>query len=267
VLRQLDSYLDAGASPAADRELAAHLSGCPACSAEMELRRQLRDRLRTAAKSVQAPPHLRARIRMAMETPPRRHWLQRVMLPAGALATAVVAVAISYQLGHLRLTQASQDSYVATMAARVSRIMAVGLRDHIHCSVFRKFPKQGMVSDKLFHDAEYRDLAQLVKDKVHRCKDQGCEFVHLSWRGNGALLSLVVSRKGPGESFQADELVPALVSSGLPVYRADVQRFHVAGFETARHLVYMVSDLDREENTRIMLAMSADVRQALDRML
>ena len=58
---------------------------------------------------------------------------QNAMLMTGAGAV--------YQLGHLRFTTASQESYIASVSNRVATLMRVGLGDHIHCAVFRKSKK------------------------------------------------------------------------------------------------------------------------------
>ena len=49
-------------------------------------------------------------------------------------------VLIAYQLGHLRLSVTSQESYNTSVSTHVARLMRVGLGDHIHCAYFRKFP-------------------------------------------------------------------------------------------------------------------------------
>jgi hypothetical protein len=59
---------------------------------------------------------------------------------AAALLLAVGGF-IAYQLGHLSLTVSSQESYIATVSNRVTTLMQVGLGDHLHCAVFRKYPK------------------------------------------------------------------------------------------------------------------------------
>ena len=47
-----------------------------------------------------------------------------------------------------------------------------------------------------------------------------------------------------------------LTESGLSVYRAGVQRFQMAAFETRDHLIYVISDLPQERNTELMRAMT-----------
>ena len=180
-------------------------------------------------------------------------WTQRLMPVAVALVICVSAT-IAYQLGHLRLTSASQKSYIASMTNRVATLMRVGLSDHIHCSVFRKFPKDAPKLEDLEAKlgTEYRPLIPVVRQ--HLPDDtrlmisrifgyHGRKFTHLSLKSESQLVSLVIARKNDGESFETEGLLPALTQSGIPFYRTGVQRFEIASFETGGHLVYVVSNM------------------------
>jgi len=113
-----------------------------------------------------------------------------------------------------------------------------------------------------------------VKDRVpadlqialaHRCKYHGREFIHLAFRNDSKLVSMVISLKRDGETFTKDNLGPVLAESGIPVYRAGVQRFELAGFESRDHLVYLISDLPGQKNAEIMTAMAPVVTEFLNR--
>ena len=71
------------------------------------------------------------------------------------------------------------------------------------------------------------------------------------------------ARKTAGESFRASEIVPALVQGGIPMYQAGVQRFQMTAFETRDFLVYVISDLDQQQNTELMIALSAPMKEFL----
>src|SRR4029078_13363944 len=93
------------------------------------------------ARSVSAPPRLEARIRSSIRESSRPAAWMRSLLPVAAALLGSLGGVIAYQLGHLRITTKSQESYIATISARVAGVMRVGLGDHVHCAVFRKFPK------------------------------------------------------------------------------------------------------------------------------
>jgi len=231
-------------------------------------------RLREAVQSIQAPPFLEARIRHSLNTQktPRR-WLPR-LIPVTATAAGVVALLISYQLGHLRLTVHSQESYISSVSTRVATLMRVGLGDHIHCSVFRKYPKNPPTAEEFLQKMkpQFAGLIPIVRSQVpgnyrmtlaHECRYHGRRFVHLSFMDDANMLSLVMTRKSDGESFKTEEMMPALVQSGIPMYQTGVQRFQMTAFETGDYLVYFISDLGKQQNTDLMLALAPRVKDFL----
>jgi hypothetical protein len=80
------------------------------------------------------------------------------------------------------------------------------------------------------------------------------------------MLSLVITRKGNGESFSTEDTLPALVQAGLPMYQSSVQRFQMTAFETRDYLVYFISDLPRQQNTDLMLALGPQVKDFLKKL-
>jgi len=269
-LRELDSQ--STISP----ETASHFEQCEICSKEIEARKAIRARLKTAAHSVSAPPRLAARIRSDIRDSQRHRVWGRYLLPVAAAVLMSVGALVSYQLGHLRITALSQESYIASISNRVAGIMTVGLGDHVHCTVFRKFPKNPPSLEEMTEKVgpDYAGLVPLVKDRLagdmqivmaHRCSYHGRKFVHLAMRGDAKLLSMVISLKREGESFTKESLLPVLSDSGIPMYRSGVQRFEIAGFESRDHLVYVVSDLPGKENLAILRALAPAVRDLLDK--
>src|SRR5258708_1599618 len=98
----------------------------------------LRQHLKAAVETTPVPPGLETRVLAHVRaTRPQR----RAFLPAvGALAAVALLVTV-YQMGYLPLSLGPQATYIASVSANVPEIMKVGLGDHIHCSVFRKYPK------------------------------------------------------------------------------------------------------------------------------
>jgi hypothetical protein len=238
-----------------------------------------RDRLKRAVKNVPVPASLDSRIRTPIPGAlPTGRWLPRlapVVVAAGVLAALVTA----YQFGHLRLTKASQDAYIASVSSHLGALMRIGLRDHIHCSVFRKYPKNPPTAEEILNprfergvkpiSPEYAGLIQIVRSLVpenyrmtlaHQCTYKGREYIHLSLKDESNMLSLVLTRKVNGESFRAENLLSALNESGIPMYQAGVQRFQISAFETGDYLVYFISDLGKQRNTDLMLALAPPVK-------
>jgi hypothetical protein len=236
-------------------------------------------RLRAAVDSVEVPPFLESRIRARLdaETAGRR-WARIPQLVTVATAAVVLlGVLIAYQLGHLRLTVSSQESYVASVSNQIATLMRVGLGDHIHCTVFRKYPKTPLSTEEVIAKmpAEYAPLIPIVREQVsetyhmtlaHQCRYHGRKFIHLSLMDGSKMLSLVITRKGAGESFRTEDMMPALVQSGIPMYQSSVQRFEMTAFETRDHLIYFISDLPKDQNTNLMMAMAPRVKNALGKL-
>ena len=237
----------------------------------------LRERLKKAVRADAPPPFLEARIRNTIRTVERKpSWTQR-LLPVAAAVVICVGITIAYQLGHLRLTSASQESYIASVTNRVATLMRVGLADHIHCSVFRKFPKDAPKLEDLAAKLgpDYKALIPVVQRHLpgsfrlmiaHECGYHGRKFTHLSLKSESQLVSLVIARKKEGESFETEGLLPALKQSGIPFYRTGVQRFEIASFESTSHMVYVVSDMGQQENMKFMLAVAPQVKDVLSKL-
>ena len=116
----------------------------------------------------------------------------------------------------------------------------------------------------------YQDLVPLVKARVpeeyriilaHQCGFQGRRFVHLTLSNGSSLLSLVITRKQPGESMEA--LTISDHAAGVAVHEAAAENYDVAGFETDQFLAFVVSDLGARQNLRIAYALAPSVHQFL----
>jgi hypothetical protein len=235
------------------------------------------ERLKSAVHSVEVPPFLEARIRNHIRTvKPSRRWLPR-LVPVTIAAAAVFGVVTAYQLGHLRLTVRSQESYIASVSTHIATLMRVGLGDFIHCSVFRKYPKNPPTTEEFIEkiNPNYAGLIPIVRSQVpasyrmmlaHECSYHRRKFVHLSLMNDSNMLSLVITRKSGGESFSTEDMLPALVQSGIPMYQSSVQRFQMTAFETGDYLVYFISDLPKQQNTDMMLALAPGVKTFLARL-
>jgi hypothetical protein len=243
-----------------------------------QLQSAVNDRLKTAVNSVPVPPFLEARILHGLrtESPTEkagRRWLTRLIPVAAALAVCA-GFGVAYQLGHLRLTVNSQESYIGSVSTHISTLMRVGLGDHIHCAVFRKYPKNPPTTEQFIAkmNPQYAGLIPIVRSQVpdsyrmmlaHQCSYHRRKFVHLSLMSDSNMLSLVITRKGDGESFSTEDMLPALVQAGIPMYQSSVQRFQMTAFETRDYLVYFISDLPKQQNTQMMLALGPKVKEFL----
>lgn len=274
LLPELDAYLSRTLPAPALQQITDHLAACPGCSAEVELRRGVRTRLRAAVDSVAPPLFLETRIRASVgATRQKRSWFA-YLAPVAAVAVLFLGVGIAYQVGLLRYTAESREAYAQSVTSRVPVLLAVGLGDHIHCSLFRKYANNAPKVEQLTQDlgSQYAGLIPVMNENIppgyslmmaHQCRYHGRGFVHLSLKNGGKLLSLVIAKKSEGESLSSSGLPQALSQAGVPFYTGNTQRFEIATFETKDHLVYIVSSMPQDQNTRLMLAVAPGIRNVL----
>jgi hypothetical protein len=231
----------------------------------------LDDRVRRAVRGVSAPGHLQVQIRERAEGLRRKRRGAVWMIPVSVAAVAA-GLLIPYQMGNFRWTEEARESYIGSVSYRVTAMMRGALGDHIHCAVFRKYPEGPPAGEALERDlgSQYKGLLAIVRGRVpegytlmmaHTCGYHGRQFVHLTWKGEGHLLSLLITRRDQGEKFEG---APPLEGSGIPIYDSGVQRFHIAAFESGEYLVYFISDLPERQNNAVMLAMAPDLKNFLE---
>jgi anti-sigma factor (TIGR02949 family) len=267
--RYLDSYIDNELLVETNHEVLRHLESCASCSAEVDARTRLRSRLKTAVQSQTVPPDLQVRVRERIHAHSRRpEWIFGWSRWAAAAAMAVLVIAAgigTWRANHLPPLpglgdRPAQDSYISRISETISSVLSPGLKDHVHCSVFRKYPKNAPTLEQMAKSMgqSYGPLVQLVKANVpdqyriimaHQCGYKGRRYVHLTMSDGVHLISLVIARKQEGETLEM--LQPALRPGGIPVYQAAAERFEVAGFETARYLAFVVSDMRGGQNLQI----------------
>ncbi len=281
VRRYLDSYISNELLVESNLDVLRHFEQCSECSKELETRLRIRASLQAAARQEDVPPGLEQKIRREIrERRPVRSWPFYLSLRwmSAVAAVLLISAAIWIVLRSRReLSPQEQDAYIGQISSRLSTILQVGLRDHVHCAVFRKYPKAPPALAEIARalGPQYAGLVPLVKTKVpdeyrvilaHRCHVQGRNYVHLVLRSPSSLLSLIITRKNPGESIPAAQLTPVLEAAGVPVYRGGASQFQVAAFETPAYLAFVISDLPEERNLQLAAALAPSVQGFLNQM-
>jgi hypothetical protein len=271
----IDIYLDGELSPDEQPSFDVHLKDCPQLTETIAKRAGLRTRIRAAAKDrVATPPGLEQKVRARLGNPARRY--QRAWpLTMATAATIVLAfgLAIYWRAGGLRLTPASRESYIASCAEGISPVMQVGLKQHIHCAVFRKPgsaapSREGMARDLGPRFAELIPAVQrhlpggFRVTEAHLCHYQGRTYTHVTATDGRGLVSLLVTDRINGEALES-KLRPVAANAGEALFTTSAQRFSVAGFETRNHLIYFVSDLNSGQNLTLFNQMVPEVSRAI----
>jgi anti-sigma factor (TIGR02949 family) len=280
--KYLDAYISNELLVETNYEVLRHIESCPACAAEVDTRLRLRSQLKAAVNAQTAPPELQVRIREQIRTSRSESWVHLGWLRAGwprwAGATAALVVAtglwVNYSTDRMPALsdRPGQNTYITRISANLAAVLKVGLGDHIHCSIFRKYPKERPPVEKMEAalGPAYAGLLPVVRTAVpegykvimaHQCSYAGRKFVHLTLEKDGGLLSLVVARKQTGESLNG--LSPAAAASEVQIYQSAAGRYQVAGFEAGNFFAYVVSELRNKENLQIAASVAPAVREFL----
>jgi anti-sigma factor (TIGR02949 family) len=271
VAEALDIYLDRELPADEMNAIAKHLEQCPDCARELGERQAFRARLRAAARSTPVPADLVSGIDRRLNARARHGFLHPGMMALAAAAMLAVCIGA----WRVEFNHPDQNAYLQQVSTGVARIMRVGLNDHVHCAVFRKYPAQPPSLEHMTQllGRQYADLEPIFAAHIppgvkvvlaHQCSFRGRRYVHLIARDGTRLISLVIARRQEGEAFEND-LRAVAEEGGEAMYSAGAPQFSIAGFETPAHLVYLVSDLSQQQNLHVMEAMAVQLRDALSK--
>lgn len=272
-LARLDTRLDGELTETEAATLARHLENCATCSAVLANRMAVRERLRKVVRSAQPAPGMAVRVRSGISAGNGRNGARWGFLAAAALVLLTVGGYNSWKNGHFRMTPESRLSYIASIVPEVAPIMRVGLQQHVHCAVFRSYSAQNETVAQLAGSLgpQFAALVPVLQARVpagfqvvlaHRCNFNGRQYIHVVARRKSELISLLITQRSGGEAFESD-LRAVASEAGTPVYSSGIKRFSIAGFETSRYLVYLVSDLSQTENATVFEAMTPALRTDL----
>jgi hypothetical protein len=217
---------------------------------------EFNQRLQTAVRNIEVPPYLEARVRARLAVPSRSWGMQ--LIPVAAALAVMISAGLFFTQRHF-----SEETYISEVSAPLGALMRVGLGDHVHCSYFHRFPKNPPPLEELVRKMgpTYAALIPVVREHVpancqlvmaHECSYHGRRFVHLTLKSDTNLMSLVIARKGTGETLGGEGFAQAASA-----------RFQIASFEDRDYLVYFISDLSREKNSEMMRAMAPGVKAFL----
>lgn len=277
----LDAYISKELPTEVDQEVFRHLQACATCKDEVEVRRRIRFLVHNAVQQQAAPPFLEEKIRSQIRRrglPSISLWKVWVFVAAGLLLFSVGSWRVfrSWQ-DRLYTDKDAQANFIRALEAGLPGIVKVGLSDHLHCAVFRKFPRQypivAVAAEQL--GPKYLPLVAMLEAQIpkgsrllmaHRCTYQGRKYVHLVVKNDEGLLSLLITDRQPNESFARENLSPSSGAAGVSIFQTRAQNYEVAGFETTDELAFVVSDLSQEANFEIASRLAPVVSAYLNRM-
>ena len=261
VRAQLDAYLSGELPPQNAADVKRHLESCRECAAELAARDSMRAQLQSAVRATPVPAGLEAKVRQALRSPnraragrPRTGWW-------AVLAAASVILCV-FLVNQLRVSMNPEQAILSKTSGPLAAIFKIGLQDHLQCAVFRKYAKQPVPANQMAADLgpQFAGLAPLVEAKLpgdfrliqaHHCTAGGRAYTHFIMAGDGKLVSLILTRKQAGESLAGG------------IYQQGVARFQVVGFESQGYLVYVISDMNAQQNLQWAAKLAPTLRQFL----
>lgn len=192
-------------------------------------------------------------------------------MSVAAAVLLAVGVATSWRSGGLRFTESGQRNYILSVAQHVSPALQPGIRQHMHCAVFRKHTGESAQEMTEQLGLRFAALLPAMQNHLpkgyrvvegHRCHFQSREYWHLTATDGSHLISLLLTRRQDGEALEKN-LAPARIAAGQPLYSDSTQRFNIAGFETPGYLIYLVSELAPGQNLNTFADMVPDVARTV----
>jgi len=239
----LSSELDAKVM--ADFEL--HVQRCSACARELEYARHCDELLLDACRE-QPVDTLGLRKRVLSEISKSRHRRRFLFrrpfytLPIAAVLFLAIGIGISYFTLH---GGSSQTVYAAALDDHYEEVV-----QHAPITGWRETPHEieAFVRQQL-GDADFLD--KLAPPDYRLTSARLCDlpdkpYVHLVYKNDAREISIYVRRKDvelPGATVET--------VNGCALHATAINKFEIAGFQSQRYTVLVVSDLPRVESLRI----------------
>ena len=188
----------------------------------------------------------------------------------GLAATALLVMVV----GGWGTLQLWRDRYIEF--EDVDATLNLGIAVHIRCAINSPIADGTFTPEKmaLAVGPRYIGLVSLVEKTLprdflvpvaHQCSVDGHNYVHLIVKNQGKLLSLIITRK-EGRAFPHSSRNNIVDALGMPLHEAFLRNLHVVGFETRKHLGFVVSGLDREQTHRVAVELAPAVREYLKKL-
>jgi hypothetical protein len=293
----LDSYLSQELAVETNHAMLRHAECCGVCRTEMAARRRLRETLRRACliekMSDETCERLRLRLRADIAgaaeerevAPARPKWLKapnwpnwitavgRILPLRFALPSALTVVSLIFVVGALSLFLLKRREPSRLAVELSPALFDESAGDHRMCAtLFVNATAQAAMPESVKkYDPAYVALDQIAEAgaqglrlrAAHVCGYGGRRFAHLVYTGNWELISLLVTERDdralklgkiPTDDSYADEMQQALR-----------EQLALGAYQTAKHIVLVVSNLPEKENVMLAERLAAPVTEYLRR--
>jgi hypothetical protein len=285
--RYFDAYLDNELPVEIRQEVLQHIHSCSDCNGILNSRSRMKQLLRSAVTKEKVPVELAEAVRNRFRTEHRSFFGPNAagwMMAAAALLALAIGGVAALQWGSA-IQFRGDDGAFQNISARLQGILRIGLIDHVHCAILLERWKRLVSFDEMRGNTgrsalgpDFIDLVPAVQSKLgadykivegHRCVANHRQYIHLIATGDkDTVLSLVITEK-TDESFtptDAVEIMSGANASPIPIYRGRQGKYEVAGFESGKHLAFVISNLDRDSNLDFASVMAPVVYNHLHRL-
>lgn len=270
----LDSYLSAELAVETNHAILRHTENCPPCRAELAGRRQLREALQRACTqekmSEEACERLRARLRAEAAGKKTSsgfgvlEWLKKAW--AGLSARPQWSLPLALTTATLLMIGGVSLLRSAAVAELNAALIDQAVGDHrtcatkfINASGLPAMPKSAEKDDRAYldlPDAARAGAEGLQLRAAHVCSFGGRRFAHLVYTPatkESQLISLLVTQRD-AQAVKSGQLPSDAGNQGdwTHFFRdSDPEHLALGAYQTARHVVIVVSDLPEAENRNL----------------
>ena len=266
----VDSYLSDELLTETNHEVLRHLEACPDCRGEIQDRRVLRDKLKSAVKNSEIfqirdefYQELHAHLRQSSKTLARpRLFLQINKTSWMAIAACLVLTfGLSFWFLHNKgVNSFSTETAGLSNAAKQISLENLAVGDHQNCAV-----KFNLAEDPIDIDlasAEYANLRQIALnplqnaaeeykfDESHTCKFQGRDFTHIVFLHRGKKVSVLLTDLQNIGNLKNNEMI-----------KTSADGYQIARFDVKDQAVFVVSDLSEQENSSTAKLLESSARR------
>ena len=268
----VDSYLCDELLTETNHGVLRHLEMCADCRSEIQNRRILREKLKSAVKNAGLfqmregfQQELLVGLRQESKTLVSPNMFSSINRNSWMAVAA--GLILTFGLGfwffqNQNLNPSSAQIAGANEALKQVSLENLALGDHQHCAV-----KFNLAEDPIHIDlssANYADLKQSVVNPLensadkyeflesHTCKFQEHLFTHIVFLHQGKIVSVLLTDSQNFGSLKNDEMVKT--SDG---------NYQIARFDMKNQAVFVVSDLSKQENSATAELLQSSARQQL----
>jgi hypothetical protein len=278
--RYLDSYISSELTVETNHDVLKHLEICKECSRILQDLLLIRNRLRKAVNCEVVPAALRERVERSIRQ--QQTGMKAQSWSRWTLAAAAVLIMCMGGWGTLHLWRPSQRTRTgaslqadlpAFITNQTASLLKIGVGDHVHCVVEHHDDREQSTLEQMAKELgpDYYALVALVDEQLpksysvsvaHQCGVNGRRFVHLIFKNQQNVLSLVITRKG-NEGFPVADRIAGMNPRGPGLYQGQVEGYNAVGFETKAYLAFVVSSLDKNANLQIASSLAPAVNKFL----